>query len=248
MRPCAPGAHVLVVEDDASLAGWIADYLGRHGLQVSVATRGDTALHLIRSDQPDAVVLDLGLPVLDGLSVCRRARAFYDGPILMLTARDEEEDEIRGLELGANDYLVKPVRPRVLLARLNVLLRRRSGRAGEGDEPDASDASARAMSRTLRVGDLSIDLADRRVELAGRELSLSTQEYDVLVLLAGEAGRPVDRQTLSTRLRGIDHDGIDRAVDLAVSRLRRKLGDPAASPRRIKTVRGRGYLLGLGES
>jgi len=222
-------AHVLVVEDDASLAAWIADYLVRHGLQASIATRGDTALQLIEADAPDAVILDLGLPALDGLSVCRRARAFYHRPILMLTARDDDEDEIRGLELGADDYLVKPVRPRVLLARLQALLRR--------DETVTASA-------ILCVGGLRIDVANRSATLDARELSLSTQEFDVLVLLAGDAGRPVDRQTLSARLRGIDHDGMDRAVDIAVSRLRRKLGDPPGAPRRIKTVRGRGYQLG----
>ena len=236
-RPDAPSpddgaAHVLVVEDDAALARWIGDYLVAHGLHASVATRGDVALELIRSDRPDAVVLDLGLPVLDGLAVCRRARAFYDGPILMLTARDDDEDEIRGLETGADDYLTKPVRPRVLLARLQALLRR-------------GDAGAAAGGR-LHAGPLEIDPARREARLDGVPLALTTQEFDVLSLLASEAGRTVDRQTLSARLRGIDDDGLGRAVDLAVSRLRRKLGDDAAAPRRIKTVRGRGYLLSVG--
>lgn len=229
--PDGGAAHVLVVEDDASLARWIADYLVSHGYRASVATRGDAALELIEADRPDAVVLDLSLPVLDGLAVCRRARAFYDRPILMLTARDDDEDEVRGLELGADDYLVKPVRPRVLLARLQALLRR--------------EGAARAAGRIV-VGELEVDLAGREARLAGAPLALTTQEFDVLALLAGEAGRPVDRQTLSARLRGIDWDGMDRAVDLAVSRLRRKLGDGAGAPRRIVTVRGRGYLLRAG--
>ena len=225
---------MLVVEDDAALARWIGDYLVDHGLRASVATRGDVALELIRSDRPDAVVLDLGLPVLDGLAVCRRARAFYKGPILMLTARDDDEDEIRGLETGADDYLTKPVRPRVLLARLQALLRR-------------GDAGAAATGR-LHAGALEIDPARREAWLDGVPLALTTQELDVLCLLASEAGRTVDRQTLSARLRGIDDDGTGRAVDLAVSRLRRKLGDDAAAPRRIKTVRGRGYLLSVGSA
>lgn len=232
LSPDAGTAHVLIVEDDAALARWIGDYLVAHGLHANIATRGDVALELIESDRPDAVVLDLGLPVLDGLAVCRRARAFYKGPILMLTARDEDEDEIRGLESGADDYLAKPVRPRVLLARLQVLLRR-------------GDTGAAATGR-LRVGPLEIDPARREAWLDGVPLTLTTQEYEVLWLLASEAGRTVDRQTLSARLRGIDDDGLGRAVDLAVSRLRRKLGDDAVSSKRIKTVRGRGYLMSVG--
>jgi len=219
---------VLVVEDDASLAGWIADYLVEHGLQASIASRGDTALELIEEDRPDAVVLDLGLPGIDGLAVCRRARAFYRGPILMLTARDEDEDEIRGLETGADDYLAKPVRPRVLLARLQTLLRR--------------DVNS-VVRNTLRIGRLSIDSNAREVAYDGILIALSTQEFDVLQLLASTPGEAVDRQTLTTRLRGIKYDGTDRSVDLAISRLRRKLDDPAEEPRRIKTLRGRGYLL-----
>lgn len=219
---------VLVVEDDASLAVWIADYLIEHGLQASIASRGDIALELIEQDRPEAVVLDLGLPVIDGLAVCRRARAFYQGPILMLTARDEDEDEIRGLETGADDYLAKPVRPRVLLARLQTLLRREVGGV---------------VRSTLRIGRLVIDINAREVEYAGTPIALSTQEFDVLQLLASTPGEAVDRQTLTTRLRGLDYDGTDRSVDLAISRLRRKLDDPADVPRRIKTLRGRGYLL-----
>lgn len=228
------GTRVLVVEDDASLAAWIVDYLRSHGLQVELETSGDRALAALRDRPPDAVVLDLGLPVVDGLAVCRRARAFYDRPILMLTARDSDEDEVRGFEFGADDYLIKPVRPRVLLARLQALLRRHL--------PTAS------LAPSYRIGVLHLDVAVRSVSLDGEPLALSTQEFDVLALLAASAGQPVDRQTLSTRLRGLDYDTLDRAVDLAVSRLRRKLGDPASAPRWIKTVRGRGYLLGDGRA
>ena len=220
-------AHVLLVEDDASLAAWIADYLVLHGLVVTVASRGDTALEMIERDVPDAVVLDLGLPVIDGIAVCRRARAFYARPILMLTARDEDDDEIRGLDSGADDYLAKPVRPRVLLARLRALLRR-----------EQSTGSERLM-----VGALELDISSRSVQLDGQGVALSTQEFDLLEILATQVGQPVDRQTLITRLRGIDYDAFDRSVDLAISRLRKKLGDNGSAPRRIKTVRGRGYQL-----
>ena len=226
--PDTETSHVLLIEDDASLASWIAEYLITHGLQVSVATRGDTALEMIEQDMPDAVVLDLGLPAIDGLDVCRRARAFYSHPILMLTARDEDEQEIQGLESGADDYLTKPVRPRVLLARLRALLRR--------------DHNFVASDRH-QIGELVVDVASRSVRLADVDIVLSTQEFDVLELLAAAAGQPVDRQTLVTRLRGIEYDTFDRSVDLAISRLRKKLGDSGDSPTRIKTVRGLGYLL-----
>lgn len=220
--------HVMVVEDDESLAKWIADYLCSHGYLVSVATRGDTALALIESDCPDAVILDLNLPQMDGLEVCRRARDFYTNPILMLTARDAEQDEITGLETGADDYLGKPVKPSILLARLRALIRRSNSR----DAPTA-----------ISIGSLSIDEKSRTVLLGGEIVSLSTHEFDVLHLLAKKVGEALSRDELITRFRGIEYDGMDRSVDICISRLRRKLGDNASVPRRIKTLRGVGYML-----
>jgi len=220
--------HVMVVEDDASLARWIADYLADHGFLVSVATRGDEALALIESDAPDLVVLDLNLPVLDGLEICRRARAFFRGPVLMLTARDAEDDEIRGLDSGADDYLRKPVAPRVLLARVQALLRRES--------------PAR-VPNALVAGALTLDIDSRTVALAGEVVAVSTLEFDVLACLVESAGQVVSRDALVRRIRGIEYDGFDRSVDVCVSRLRRRFGDDAGEPRRIKTVRGKGYLL-----
>jgi len=219
---------VMIVEDDRSLASWMADYLSECGFAISVAATGEAALELLARDDPDALILDLGLPGIDGLEVCRRARVDRHRPVLVLTARDGEEAEVRGLEAGADDYLIKPVRPRVLLARLRVLLRREH---------------ALARRETLLVGALKLDLAARAVHLDGRPLALSTREFDALRLLAEAAGRPVPRERLVAELRGIEYDGLDRSIDLVISRLRRRLGDSADVPRRIKTLRGVGYLL-----
>ncbi|MEE9320993.1 MAG: response regulator transcription factor [Granulosicoccus sp.] len=220
--------HIMVVEDDASLARWIADYLSSHGYLVSVASRGDDAIRLIESDLPDLVVLDLNLPVLDGLEVCRRARKFFNGPILMLTARDAEADEILGLNTGADDYLGKPVKPHILLARVRALLRR-----GQGD----------TTSKIITIGSLQLDPDSRTVTLTGKTVAVSTHEFDVLLLLANHVGKPLSREKLIGDIRGIEYDGFDRSVDVCISRLRRKLGDDAQVPRRIKTLRGTGYLL-----
>jgi len=220
--------HILVVEDDESLARWIADYLASHGFMVSVATRGDEAVALIESDTPDLVILDLNLPVLDGLEVCRQARKFYNNPILMLTARDDDTDEILGLNSGADDYLGKPVIPRILLARVRALLRR--------GKPSPT-------STHVTVGSLSINTESRTVKLGAETISVSTHEFDVLLLLASNVGQALSRDALVSEIRGIEYDGFDRSVDICISRLRRKLGDDGGTPKRIKTLRGTGYML-----
>lgn len=220
--------HIMVVEDDASLARWMADYLEMHDFTVTVANQGDIAVDMIKSDVPNAVVLDLNLPVLDGLEVCRQVRDFYDKPIIMLTARDTDSDEITGLDTGADDYLTKPIKPSILLARIRALLRRSEKAIGD--------------SRIV-IGGLSIDSDSRTVLLNDDVVALSTHEFDVLHLLATNAGTTLSREALIERIRGIEYDGFDRSVDICVSRLRRKLQDDAQVPRRIKTLRGVGYLL-----
>ena len=220
--------HILVVEDDESLARWIADYLASHGFMVSVATRGDEALIQIENDTPDLVILDLNLPVIDGLEVCRRARKFFNNPVLMLTARDDDTDEILGLNSGADDYLGKPVVPRILLARVHALLRR--------GKPSAT-------ATHVTIGSLSIDTESRTVKLEDEIISVSTHEFDVLLLLANNVGHALSRNALVIEIRGIEYDGFDRSVDVCISRLRRKLGDDANTPKRIKTLRGTGYML-----
>ncbi len=220
--------HVMVVEDDASLARWMADYLEVHGFSVTVANQGDIAIDMIKTDVPAAVILDLNLPVLDGLEVCRQVREFYDNPIIMLTARDTESDEITGLDSGADDYLAKPIKPSILLARLRALLRR--------SEKAANDS-------LVSIGGLHIDATSRTVRLFDDIIALSGHEFDVLHLLANNVGKTLSRDALIENIRGIEYDGFDRSVDICISRLRRKLKDDAQEPRRIKTLRGVGYLL-----
>jgi two-component system OmpR family response regulator/two-component system response regulator RstA len=182
---------------------------------------------LIEADMPDLVVLDLMLPVKNGFDVCREVRAFYPRPILMITAGTEEADEVLGLELGADDYLSKPIRPRLLLARIKALLRR-------GNEKD--------VLRTRTFGRFRIDSRSRTVTIAGTVIAMTGNEFDVLWLLASHAGEVISRDDLVTRLRGIDYDGFDRSIDIRISRIRRKLEDDPEQPVKIKTVRGRGYL------
>ncbi|MEW7987598.1 MAG: response regulator [Candidatus Thiodiazotropha sp.] len=225
-------ARVLLVEDDVELAELVREYLQRYEFTVSLEHRGDTAPDRVRQQNPDILVLDLNLPGRDGLDICRELRMEFPGPIVMFTARDEDVDEIVGLELGADDYLTKPVEPRVLLARLRSLLRRY--RQIGNNRQDADDG--------LRFGGLCIDASARAVTVDDMSVELSTGEFDLLWLLAGRAGKVVDRDSALKTLRGFGYDGLDRSVDIGISRLRRKLGDDANHPYRIKTVRGRGYL------
>ncbi|MCU7924576.1 MAG: response regulator [Candidatus Thiodiazotropha sp. (ex Dulcina madagascariensis)] len=229
-----PGpSQVLLVEDDVQLAELVREYLQRHEFEVSLEHRGDSAPARVRRLKPDILVLDLNLPGRDGLEICRELRMEFPGPIVMFTARDEDVDEVVGLELGADDYLTKPVEPRVLLARLRSLLRRY--------RPADGNLAAQPES-PLSFGQLHIDASARAVILNERAIELSTAEFDLLWLLAGMAGKVVDRDSALKSLRGFGYDGFDRSVDIGISRLRRKLRDDADRPYRIKTVRGRGYL------
>ncbi len=225
--------HVLLVEDDTSLAQMVADYLRPHGFRVSLETRGDRAVERIVAQLPDAVILDVNLPGLDGFSVCRQVRSRYAGPILILTARGGEIDEVVGLEVGADDYLAKPVRPRALLARLRAHLRRHGS---DGSEPAGSP---------MQVGTLKVEPARRRAEMDGQELELTTAEFELLALLVEHAGKVLSRNEIYERIHGIKFDGLDRSIDLRISRLRKKLGDDPSRPERIKSIRGVGYMLPL---
>lgn len=233
MSAVAPsqGKHILVVEDDESLAVWVADYLNGQGYDVSLATNGVDAITLIKEDEPDLVLLDINLPGKDGFDVCREVRAFYPHPILMMTARLEETDEVLGLELGANDYVTKPVRPRALLARIKGLLKR------DDTEIDAKDTE----SHRIQYGKFVIDSASRTTWLNDEVVNISSNEFDVLWYLVTHAGEIVSREQLLKDIRGIEYDGFDRSMDVLVSRVRRKLGS-AKYPDRIKTVWGKGYL------
>ena len=218
-----------------SLAEWFSDYLSEQGYLVTLATRGDVAIELIESDQPDLVILDIMLPVRDGFEVCQAIRPFYHGPILMMTARDHETDEVLGLELGADDYVVKPVKPRVLLSRIKALFRRTSS-------PEVLPVIAEIDPNKITFGLLSIDANSRTTMLAGTKVAISSNEFDVLWQLAQAADTLVSRKELVIARRGIDYDGFDRSIDILISRIRKKLGDDASNPYRIKTVWGKGYL------
>jgi len=230
-------AKILVVEDDVRLAELIRDYLQQQGYRVGIEGRGDRAVERILADAPDIVVLDWMLPGQDGLEVCRMVRNAYSGKILMLTAREDDMDQIVGLELGADDYVKKPVEPRVLLARIRALLRR----AG-GNNASKLMSPAAAEDGLLLFGPLKICSFSRTATLAEQTLELTTREFDLLWLLANNAGRIMGREDILHELRGIEYDGLDRSVDITVSRLRKKLGDDTADPHRIKTIWNKGYL------
>ncbi len=236
-----PASRILVVEDDAKLAALVCEFLETNGFQVDVEPRGDRAPARILSERPDLVVLDLMLPGLDGLAICRQVRPRFSGAILMLTARGDETDEIVGLEVGADDYLAKPVQPRRLLARVNTLLRRVQRAAPSAVTATNGDA------RRLTVGRLGVDAGNRQATMDGEAVSLTTAEFDLLWLLASHAGEVLSRDHIYRVLRGMEYDGLDRSMDLRVARLRKKLGDDGKQPWLIKSVRGAGYLLVVGE-
>lgn len=229
--------NILIVEDDERLAGLTKDYLENNGLQVSIEGDGAQAIDRIINEQPDLVVLDLMLPGEDGIAVCRLVRPKYKGPILMLTARTDDLDQVLGLEMGADDYVAKPVRPRVLLARIQALLRRTHQPADEAMVDTANEQQTR-----LQFGELVIDSAMREAWLAEESIDLTSAEFDLLWLLASNAGTVLSREEIFTALRGIEYDGQDRSIDVRVSRIRPKVGDDPMHPRRIKTVRSKGYL------
>jgi len=231
----APSLSALLVEDDARLAALTREYLQGHGVAVEVASDGRRGLEEALRGRYDVVLLDLMLPGLPGLEVCRELRARSDLPIIVLTARGEEADRVMGLELGADDYLAKPFSPRELLARIRAVTRRAKGRAGPS-------------LQAVRVGALRLDPGARRAVWRGRELALTGYEFALLKALAERAGRILSREQLMELAKGSAEESFDRSIDVHVSRLRHKLGDDPKRPRLIKTVRGAGYVLaGEGE-
>ena len=205
---------------------------------MSIESHGGAAVERIRNEQPDLVVLDLMLPGEDGLSICRRVRPQYSGPILMLTARTDDMDQILGLEMGADDYIGKPVQPRVLLARIRALMRR----VIEKSQPLVGSDPVSEGPVRVQFNELVIDRSMREAWLSGATVDLTSAEFDLLWLLASNAGRVLSREEIFTALRGIEYDGQDRSIDVRVSRIRPKIGDDPIHPRRIKTVRSKGYL------
>lgn len=218
---------VLVVEDEPKIARLARDYLEKGGFQVLTAVDGRSGLLMARQEKPGMVILDLNLPGMDGLDVCRALRRESDVPIIMLTARAEETDRLIGLELGADDYIVKPFSPRELVARVRAVLRRARGDLQQ--------------TNLLRVADLEIDLAGHRVSRAGEMIDLSRLEFNLLTILAQHPGQAFSRAQLLSRLHGVAYDGYDRSIDAHVKNLRRKLESDASNPRYVETVFGVGY-------
>ena len=229
--------RIVFVEDDAELGALIKGFLSKHDLDVTLVPRGDIAMDIILREKPDLVLLDIMLPGIDGLTLCRNLHPHYAGPIVMLTSLDSDMNQILGLELGASDYILKTTPPAVLLARLRVQLRQ------SPVQPATATTEISPAGHPVHFGQLTIDPVSREVILAGETIALSTSDFDLLWELASHAGHIMSRDSLLKVLRGVEYDGLDRSVDVAVSRLRRKLGDNAHEPTRIKTVRNKGYLL-----
>lgn len=227
--------RILLVEDDLKLAALVKEYLENDQFEVDVESRGDTAANRILTDKHDLVILDVMLPGLDGFEVCKRVRPDFDGPILMLTARSEEVDEVIGLETGADDYMSKPVRPRLLLARMRTLLRR-----VQLNETPGTISEECAL---IELTNLQIDATQRSVLLKGHPIYLTTAEFDLLWFLAQRPGEVVTRDQIFEKVIGMPYDGLDRSADLRITRLRKKLGDDGKQPSRIKSIRSVGYLL-----
>ena len=232
------GYRALVVDDEKPLADVVASYLERESFEVTVCHSGAAALDAAREVDPDVVVLDLGLPGIDGLEVCRQLRTFSDAYVVMLTARDTEVDTIVGLSVGADDYVTKPFSPRELVARIRAMLRRPRTVAGAAPE---ADTPARVF------GPLRIDVASRQVILDGELIPLTRTEFDILAALSSRPGVVWSRRQLIDTVWGEPWVGNDHLVDVHVGHLRRKLGDDPADPRFVYTVRGVGYRMGTGQ-
>lgn len=229
-------SHLLMIEDDARLAQMVAEYLGQSGMQVTHCADGGSGLAQLQNQAeplPDLIILDLMLPDMDGLDVCRRIRALpgpaAQVPVLMLTAKGDPMDRIIGLELGADDYLPKPFEPRELLARIRAILRRRT---------DTSTST----TQLLRFGTLEIDRDARSVTVAGAACDLTSYQFDLLVALAERAGRVLTRDQIMEAVRGRELEAFDRSIDVHMGRIRAAIEADAKTPRRILTVRGVGYV------
>jgi two-component system, OmpR family, response regulator len=226
--------RVLLVEDDERLASLTRIYLEKNGVVVTHAADGHTGLASAIRDRYDVILLDLMLPGMDGMSVCRQIRLRCNVPVIVVTARGEEADRVLGLETGADDYVMKPFSPRELLARINALVRRMRGRAGPADYP-------------VSAAGITVDPQRMQSTLRGRPLALTTREFALLRVLVEHAGRVLTRDQLLDLANGSAEDAFERSVDVSISRLRRKLGDDPRHPRLLKTVRGTGYMLATGD-
>jgi DNA-binding response OmpR family regulator len=216
---------VLIIDDDERLNALLTEYLGKFGYSVRAATRPSAGLRTLKSDPPDLVILDVMLPEMDGLAVCRRIRESSKVPVIMLTARGEVSDRIVGLELGADDYLPKPFEPRELVARMQAVLRRHAD-----DQADV-----------VRVGVVEVNWTTRVVRVHGKEIPLTTAEFELLGFLVRNQGKVLSRERIIEGTHDINWAAFDRSIDVLISRLRQKLGDDPRRPTFIRTVRGVGY-------
>ena len=224
--------YILLVEDDLELAKLTANYLDKNGFHVETVSNGNDAVEVILRTQPALLILDLMLPGKDGMDICKEVRNQFSAPILMLTAKSDDIDQILGLEIGADDYLCKPAEPRLLLARVKALLRR-----NDRSQQDSSN------QQLFRFGNLSIDKRRRSVKVDQNDVDLNTQEFELLCCLADNAGHVLSRDDIFQQVRGFEYDGVSRFVDITISHLRNKLNDNGSKPQRIKTVFGKGYML-----
>lgn len=223
--------QVLLVEDDARLSSLICQYLTKHNFIVHRLASGEKLLQHIKTSPPDILLLDVMLPGDNGFTLCTKVRPYYSGPLLFMTAKNDDFDQVFGLEIGADDYIIKPVEPRVLLARINALLRRNS----------AVLTSANSLQK-LQYGQLIIDRSTRSAYLKGVDVQLTSHEFDMLWKLAENPSTLVDRTTLYREIIGREYDGLDRSADVRISRLRKKLQDNTQHPFRIKTIWGKGFF------
>lgn len=223
--------HIALIEDDLRLAQLISQFLKQNEFQVTHIASGDQAVEFILNQQPDLVLLDINLPYQDGFSICRAIRASYQKPILFLTAKDSDFDHVSGLEMGADDYLIKPVEPHVLLARIHNAFRR-----------SQFHAEISPPHHQLVYGKLRIDKNSRIVEYDGEAIELTSHEFELLWLLASHPGQVQSREYIHQQMIGREYDGMDRSVDVRISKLRKKLFDNLETPYRFITIWGKGYL------
>ena len=229
--------NILICDDEQDIVNALKIYLANPDYHLLEAHTGQEALDALERKDIHLVLLDIMLPGKDGMTLCRDLRGQWQGPIVLLTSLDSDMNHILSLEMGASDYILKPTPPAVLLARLRLHLRQHIAPAGAG-----SASSTLTPHKTISFGSLTIDPVNRQVLLGGENVALSTADFDLLWELATHAGQIMDRDALLKNLRGVTYDGMDRSVDVAISRLRKKLLDNATEPYRIKTVRNKGYL------
>lgn len=228
--------RIVLVEDDARLAHLVKSFLQQHGFEITLLQSGEMAVQTIKAQNPDIVILDIMLPNKDGYTICREIKTFFNNPIIFLTAKDSPIDHVMGLEIGADDYIIKPVDPHVLLARIHAVQRRNT----------TKDAPATTTKSELKFDLFSISQYSRTVQIDAETIDLTSHEFELLWLLASNAGQPLSREHIHQIMIGREYDGLDRTVDVRVSRLRKKLFDDPKQPARIVTVWGKGYMFSPG--